>query len=55
MKEKLDTVRKSLDKMADAWSREEKDACVGETKATFTKGGALLSYIARPPGQRPQV
>ena len=55
MKDKLDAVRQSLDKMASNWSREEKDECVGETKNTFTKGGSLLSYIARPPNQRPQV
>ena len=41
MKEKLDAVRQSLDAMAAAWSREEKDECVAETKATFTQVGAL--------------
>ncbi|KAM3567631.1 hypothetical protein VYU27_010228, partial [Nannochloropsis oceanica] len=55
VKEKLDAVRRSLDSMAAGWSREEKDECVGETKNTFTKGGSLLAYIARPPNQRPEV
>jgi hypothetical protein len=53
VKELLDRVRRSLDGLAGTWSREEKDACVHETQNTFSKGGALLSYIARPPGERP--
>lgn len=37
VKEKLDAVRKQLDAMAAQWSRQEKDECVQETKATFTQ------------------
>lgn len=37
MKEKLDAVRQQLDAMAAGWSRQEKDECVQETKATFTQ------------------
>jgi heme oxygenase len=55
VKEKLDKVRKNIDSLATTWSREEKDECVKETLSTFKDGGSLLSYIARPPGQRPPV
>jgi len=48
VKEKLDAVRKNIDAMAAKWTREQKDECIKETKATFVYGGSLLNYVAHP-------
>jgi len=45
VKEILQTVRGSIDKTADKWSRKEKDASLAETPATFNKSGALLRVL----------
>ena len=34
--------------MADTWTREQKDACLAETAATFKGGGSLLTYLREP-------
>lgn len=48
VKELLEAVRNSMDRMAAGWSAEEKQQCVDETPATFKYGGSLLTYIAGP-------
>lgn len=39
-------VKGDIEKMADAWTREEKDQCVDATAATFRYGGGLNSYLS---------
>lgn len=39
-------VKENIEKMADAWTREEKDQCVDATAATFRYGGGLNSYLS---------
>jgi len=38
-------VKNSIEEMAAAWSREEKDLCVDATAAAFTGGGQLMAYL----------
>lgn len=44
----LDEVRKSLDAVAEGWTREQKDRCLAETEESFRMSGALLRSIAEP-------
>ena len=44
----LDAVRRSLDALAEGWTREEKDRCLAETEESFKMSGALLRSIAEP-------
>lgn len=45
LQELLDGVRNTVNSVGAGWSREEKDACLQETPATFTWGGQLVSLI----------
>lgn len=45
VQELLDGVRNTVNSVGAGWSREEKDACLQETPATFTWGGQLVSLI----------
>ena len=45
VKQLLDGVRASINGIAEWWSREEKDACLQETPATFAWGGKLVQLI----------
>ncbi|PRW33603.1 heme oxygenase isoform B [Chlorella sorokiniana] len=50
----LDSVRNTVNTVAEGWSREEKDACLEATPGTFTWGGQLVSLITGgKPLQRP--
>ena len=42
---KLDAVRETLNKVASNWSREEKDHCLEETKASFSYSNNILRTI----------
>eukprot|EP00563_Minutocellus_polymorphus_P005536 CAMPEP_0181031454 /NCGR_PEP_ID=MMETSP1070-20121207/6240_1 /TAXON_ID=265543 /ORGANISM="Minutocellus polymorphus, Strain NH13" /LENGTH=289 /DNA_ID=CAMNT_0023108831 /DNA_START=50 /DNA_END=919 /DNA_ORIENTATION=+ len=42
----LEPVRAGIEKMAAAWSGEERKRCVDETAATFRYGGQLNSYLS---------
>ena len=44
----LDAVRRSLDAVAEGWTREQKDRCLAETEESFKMSGALLRSIAEP-------
>jgi hypothetical protein len=44
----LMTTTPQIDAMAEGWSREQKDECLGETQRTFMYGGGLLSSITAP-------
>ena len=44
----LDEVRRSLDAVAETWTREDKDRCLAETEESFKMSGALLRSIAEP-------
>jgi len=44
----LPRLRGRIDAMAAAWDREQKDACLAETAASFKGGGSLLSHIRGP-------
>ena len=44
----LDEVRRSLDAVAENWTREQKDRCLAETEESFKMSGALLRSIAEP-------
>jgi len=46
--ELLPALRLQIDNMADTWTREQKDACLAETAATFKGGGSLLTYLREP-------
>jgi len=48
VKELLDETRKKLDTMANAWSADEKQACLEETMACFKYGGSLMTYMKAP-------
>jgi heme oxygenase len=39
-------VRESINSVAEGWSREEKDRCLGETQKSFELSGQLLRLIA---------
>lgn len=39
-------VRKNINKVAETWTREEKDHCLAETELSFKYSGALLREIA---------
>lgn len=41
----LDGARGTINAAAKGWSREEKDACLQETPATFAWGGKLVQLI----------
>jgi len=41
-----ETVKGDIETMASGWSREEKDACVEETMAAFSGGGAINGYLS---------
>ena len=41
-------MRRSLDALAEGWTREEKDRCLAETEESFRMSGALLRSIAEP-------
>jgi len=45
MQDHLDAVRATVNGIAEKWSREEKDACLEETPATFKWGGSLVQLI----------
>jgi heme oxygenase len=45
VKAMLNEVRARLNEAAEGWSREEKDACLNETPATFGASGELLRLI----------
>jgi len=45
----LPALREQIDNMAAGWTREQKDACLAETAATFKGGGSLLKYLREPP------
>jgi heme oxygenase len=45
VQEHLDKVRTTINGIAAEWSREEKDACLQETPATFAWGGKLVQLI----------
>ena len=47
-KELLPALRLQIDRLANTWSREQKDACLAETADSFKYGGALLQHISRP-------
>jgi len=47
--ELLPKLREQIDNMANTWSREQKDACLAETAASFKGGGSLLKYLREPP------
>ena len=47
--ELLPKLREQIDNMAGTWSREQKDACLAETAASFKGGGSLLRYLREPP------
>ena len=47
-KELLPGLRKQIDALADTWTREQKDMCLGATADSFKYGGALLQHISRP-------
>ena len=42
----LEPVKTEIEKMAAAWSDEERKRCVDETAATFRYGGQLNSYLS---------
>jgi len=44
----LPDLRDKIDAIADAWSREQKDACLAETASSFKSGGAVLTYLRAP-------
>jgi heme oxygenase len=46
--ELLPALRQQIDNMAASWTREEKDACLAETAATFKGSGGLLNYLREP-------
>lgn len=46
--ELLPNLRGQIDRMAAGWSREEKDACLAETAASFKGGGSVLKYLREP-------
>ena len=46
--ELLPKLREQIDNMAGTWSREQKDACLAETAASFKGGGSLLRYLREP-------
>lgn len=39
-------VRENIEKIADSWTREEKDLCVSGTPGAFQGGGGLNSYLS---------
>lgn len=41
----LDGVRASINGIAEGWTREQRDACLQETPATFAWGGKLVQLI----------
>lgn len=45
VKELLNGARASIEQIASGWSREEKDACMAETPATFKWAGSLVKHI----------
>merc|ERR1740136_283155 len=47
----LPALRDQIDAMANSWTREQKDACLAETAATFKGGGSLLTYLREPQAQ----
>jgi heme oxygenase len=47
--ELLPRLRDQIDRMASGWTREQKDACLAETAASFKGGGSLLKYLREPP------
>ena len=47
--ELLPKLREQIDNMAGTWNREQKDACLAETAASFKGGGSLLRYLREPP------
>jgi len=46
--ELLPTLRAKIDAKAAEWTREQKDACLAETAASFKGGGGLLTYLREP-------
>ena len=50
VKARLDAVRASLNGVAEGWTREQKDACIQETPATFRWSGGLLQLITEGAG-----
>ena len=50
-KELLPGLRTKIDALVATWSREQKDAVLAETAASFNGGGAMLSHIRGPPAK----
>lgn len=46
--ELLPRLREQIDAMASGWTREQKDACLEETAASFKGGGSMLKYLREP-------
>jgi len=44
----LPALRSKIDALVGGWSREQKDACLGETARSFQFSGALLSHLREP-------
>ena len=45
VKELLEGARRSIDRLAEDWSAEERQACLEETAASFQYGTALVGYM----------
>ncbi|GMI37698.1 hypothetical protein TeGR_g13698, partial [Tetraparma gracilis] len=43
--ELMSSTKSTLDEMAEGWSEEELQACVGQTRASFEAGGKLLDCL----------
>eukprot|EP00887_Chlorella_sp_A99_P002984 scaffold24.g2984.t1 len=46
VKELLNAVREKINRLAEQWTPEERQACIEETPATFKAGGQLVQLIA---------
>lgn len=46
--ELLPNLRGKIDAVAEQWTREQKDACLAETAASFRSGGGMLAYLRGP-------
>lgn len=44
----LPNLRAKIDMVAETWTREQKDACLVETAASFRYGGGMLGYLRGP-------
>jgi len=46
--ELLPSLRDKIDAVAETWTREQKDACLEQTAASFRYGGGMLAYLRAP-------